>query len=179
MAKNVLVISSSPRKDGNSETLCKQFAKGAEEAGHKVELLSIRDKKIGYCVGCRACAETAKCVQKDDMAEILDKMMAADVIVLSTPVYFYTMSAQLKTLIDRTVPVYTQMADKKFYYIVTAWDPDKAMLQKTIDSLRGFTMDCLPNAEELGILYGGGAFDLGDVEKLPVMQEAYEAGKAL
>lgn len=179
MAKKVLILSSSPRKNGNSETLCNQFMKGALEAGNDVEMIALRDQKIGYCVGCRKCSETGKCVQKDDMAEILDKMMAADTIVLSTPVYFYCMSGQMKTLIDRVVPVYTQMADKEFYYIVTAWDPDPQMLQKTIESFRGFTLDCLPNAQEKGIIYGGGAFDLGDVDKLPVMQEAYEMGKAV
>ena len=87
--KNVLIISASPRKGGNSDTLCDRFAQGAKESGNNVEKIFIAAKNIGYCSGCGVCNSTHKCVQKDDMAEILDKMVSADVIVLATPVYFY------------------------------------------------------------------------------------------
>ena len=104
MNKNVLVISASPRKGGNSDTLCDEFIRGAQESGNHAEKIFLASKNIKYCIGCGVCNTTQKCVQKDDMAEILDKMVEADVIVLATPVYFYTMDAQMKTLIDRTVP---------------------------------------------------------------------------
>ena len=107
MSKKVLILSASPRKGGNSDVLCDTFLRGATAAGHSVEKISLRDKNIHYCTGCGVCNRTHRCVQKDDMAEILDKMVAADVIVLATPVYFYTMDGQMKTLIDRTVPRYT------------------------------------------------------------------------
>ena len=90
-----------PRKGGNSETLCAEFTRGAEESGNVVEMVRLHGKKMGFCTACYACKKTGKCVQKDDVADILDKMAAADVIVLSTPVYFYQMNAQMKTLIDR------------------------------------------------------------------------------
>lgn len=106
--KNILVISASPRKGGNSDVLCDEFIKGAQQAGHKAEKIFLRKFKVNYCTGCGVCNSTHKCVQKDDMAEIMDKMVNADVIVFATPVYFYTMDAQLKTLIDRTVPRYTE-----------------------------------------------------------------------
>ena len=106
MTKKILVLSSSFRKGGNSDTLCDQFVKGAVEAGHQVEKIFINDKQIGYCHGCGVCNTTHKCVLHDDMAEILDKMIQADVIVMATPVYFYSMNGQMKTLIDRTVPRY-------------------------------------------------------------------------
>ena len=108
MSKKVLILSASPRKGGNSDVLCDTFLRGATEAGHSVEKIFLRDKNIHYCTGCGVCNRTHRCVQKDDMAEILDKMVAADVIVLATPVYFYTMDGQMKTLIDRTVPRYTE-----------------------------------------------------------------------
>lgn len=92
---------------------------------------------MNYCTGCGVCNSTHKCVQKDDMAEIMDKMVNADVIVFATPVYFYTMDAQLKTLIDRTVPRYTEMVDKEVYYILTAADTNAANLEKTVESIRG------------------------------------------
>ena len=115
--KHVLILSASPRKNGNSDTLCDRFAQGASESGHKVEKIFLASKDIGYCRGCGVCNSTHKCVQKDDMSEILDKMVTADVIVLATPVYFYTMDGQMKTFIDRTVPRYTEITNKDFYFI--------------------------------------------------------------
>jgi len=101
MSKKVLVLSGSPRKGGNSDILCDQFMLGAEEAGNQAEKIFLRDKEINYCVACDTCKRNGDiCNQDDDMAEVLDKMIAADVIVMATPVYFYTMNAQMKTLIE-------------------------------------------------------------------------------
>ena len=113
--KQVLIISASPRKNGNSEILCDRFANGALESGCKVEKVFLASKNIGYCRGCGVCNSTHQCVQRDDMGEILDKMVSADVIVLATPVYFYSMDGQMKTFIDRTVPRYTEIRNKGFY----------------------------------------------------------------
>ena len=170
--KNILVISASPRKGGNSDVLCDEFIKGAQQAGHKAEKIFLRNFKVNYCV----CNSTHKCVQKDDMAEIMDKMVNADVIVFATPVYFYTMDAQLKTLIDRTVPRYTEMVNKEVYYILTAADTNAANLEKTVESIRGFTLDCLDGAVEKGILYGTGVWDKGEVQSSAHMKTAYEMG---
>ena len=132
MRKNVLIISASPRKGGNSDTLCDEFLRGAQSVGHAAEKVFLREKKIGYCIGCGICNNIHQCVQKDDMSDILDKMVKADVIVMATPVYFYTMDAQMKTFIDRTVPRYTEISGKDFYFIVTAADTDEHMLERTI-----------------------------------------------
>lgn len=175
--KNILIISASPRKGGNSDTLCDEFLRGAKDSGNNADKIFLRDKKINYCTGCGVCNNTHKCVQKDDMAEILDKMVNADVIVLATPVYFYTMDAQLKTLIDRTVPRYTEISGKEFYFIVTAADTEKSMLEKTVDGLRGFTEDCLSNPIEKGIIYASGVWQSGDVKGTEYMKQAYEMGR--
>lgn len=175
--KHILVLSASPRRGGNSDTLCDAFIRGAREAGHETEKLFLRDKDIRYCTGCGVCNNTHACVQKDDMAAILDKMLAADVIVLATPVYFYSMDAQLKTLIDRTVPRYTEMRGKEFYYILTAADTDPSMLQRTIEGLRGFTEDCLEDAREKGILCATGLWQKGEAEGSPFVQQAYDMGR--
>ena len=177
MSKKVLIISSSPRKGGNSDTLCDQFLKGAEEAGHTVEKVFLRNCKINYCMGCGACNSTHTCVQKDDMKGLLDKMLAADVIVLATPVYFYTMDAQLKTFIDRCVPRYTDISNKEFYFILSAADTEKGNMKPAVEGLRGFTRDCLEGTKEKGIIYGVGAWGMGEIKKLPAYQEAYEKGK--
>jgi multimeric flavodoxin WrbA len=112
------------------------------------------------------------------MAQILDRMTAADVIVLATPVYFYTMCAQMKTVIDRTVARYTKITNKDFYFIVTAAVSKKAALERTIEGFRAFT-SCLPGAKEKGIVYGTGAWDVGDILGSPAMDQAYEMGKRL
>jgi multimeric flavodoxin WrbA len=177
MGKKVLVISASPRKGGNSDTLCDEFIRGAQESGNDVEKVFLRSKKIGYCTGCGVCNSTHQCVLRDDMAEVLDQMVRADVLVMATPVYFYTMDAQMKTLIDRTVPRYTEIADKDFYFIVTAADTDQAAMERTISGFRGFTEDCLPNPHEKGIIYGTGAWRAGEIKRSPAMRQAYEMGK--
>ena len=177
MSKKILIISSSPRKGGNSDLLCDEFIRGASEAGHKTEKVFLRDKNIHYCIGCGVCNSTAKCVQSDDMEQILESMVEADVIVLATPVYFYTMDAQLKTLIDRTVPRYTEMRNKELYYIMTAADEEIEHMQKTVESLRGFTLDCLDGAVEKGIIYGVGAWNKGEILDTPAMAQAYQMGK--
>ena len=97
MSKNILILSGSPRKGGNSDILCDRFMEGARESGHRAEKVFLRDKNIGYCIGCEACHQNnGVCVQKDDMMEIREKMLAADVIVLASPIYFYTMTAQME-----------------------------------------------------------------------------------
>ena len=177
MSKEVLIISASPRKGGNSDLLCDQFLKGAKEAGHNVEKVSLREQKINYCLGCGVCNNTHSCVQKDGMKDLLEKMVNADVIVLATPVYFYTMDGQLKTFIDRCVPRYTEITNKDFYFILSAADTEKSNLKPAVEGLRGFTRDCLEGTKEKGIIYGVGAWQAGDIKKLPAYKEAYEMGK--
>ena len=174
----VLAISASPRKGGNSDVLCDQFLKGAAEAGHVTEKINLGSMKISPCAACYRCMKNHSCVQKDDMEEILEKLIEADVIVLATPVYFYCMDAQLKIMIDRCLPRYTEIENKIFYHIVTAADPQHAAADETLAGMRGF-MRCLPGAMEKGVIYGTGTWDKGDVFLHPSLQEAYETGKSI
>lgn len=178
MSKNVLVLSGSPRKSGNSDLLCNQLVLGAKEAGNKVEKIFLSEKKIGYCRGCYACESSGRCVQKDDMEDILEKIVNSDVIVMASPVYFYTIDAQIKTLIDRTVARYTEINNKEFYFIVTAAVNNKKLLERTIECFRGF-IDCLEGAEEKGVIYGTGAWQKGDIKNKKEMKEAYDMGKTI
>lgn len=177
--KNVLILSGSPRKGGNSDLLCEEFMKGALASGHKVEKLRLAEKNIHYCTGCGVCNNTHKCVLKDDMEDILNKMVDADVIVMASPVYFYSMDGQMKTVIDRSVPRYLEISNKDFYFIITAADSNKKMMQRTLEGFRGFTEDCLDNATEKGIVYGLGAWQMGDIKNNSAMQEAYNMGKSV
>lgn len=178
MKKNILVISSSPRKGGNSDVLCDEFLKGAQEAGHNCEKIFLGDKNINYCTGCGYCASSSYngCSQKDDMAEILEKMLACDTIVFATPIYFYAMAGQMKTFIDRICARYTSLSDKEFYYIMTAAENSTDTVKYALGEFKGL-MDCLSNPKEKGCLFAGGVWQKGDVLKTNYPKQAYEAGK--
>ena len=177
MSKKVLILSGSPRKGGNSDLLCDEFLRGAREAGHEVEKLRVAEKKIAPCSGCYYCtAHDGACVHKDDMAEVLQKMIDADVIVLASPVYFYSINAQLKAVIDRTVARWLEVRNKEFYYIVTMADEDPASADTTLVGLRGYA-DCVEGAVEKGVIVAGGVYEPGRVKGLPAMVDAYTMGK--
>ena len=165
MTKKVLILSSSPRRGGNSDTLCNEFMRGAIESGNEAEKVFLRDKTIHYCTGCSTCSLHGKpCPQKDDAAEIIEKMVAANVIVMATPVYFYTMSAQMK--------------NKEFYFIVTAAEDDRKLMERTVDTFQGF-LDCLENPTIKGVVYGTGVWHVGEIKDKPALREAYEMGKEI
>ena len=178
MNKKVLIISSTPRKGGNSDKLCDAFAEGAKEAGNEVEKVRIADLKIGYCTGCYACQKTGKCAIKDDARSVIDKMMAADVIVLASPVYFYSICAQLKALIDRTVVVYPNLTNKRFYYLLTMADTDRAKFDGPIAALRGF-LDCYEGSKEAGMVCADGVYELGAIDGTKFLAEAKKLGKRI
>ncbi len=177
--KKVLIISSSPRKGGNSDVLCNEFAKGAVEAGNSVEQVFLKDKNINYCIGCGACVSNkGVCVQKDDMVELREKMLEADAIVMATPVYFYSMCGQLKTFIDRNCFFYTQVENKDFYFIMTAAENEPTTMEGTLKEFEGY-LNCVENPTLKGTISAGGVWQIGDVKSTKYMQEAYEMGKSI
>ncbi len=178
--KNVLIISSSPRRGGNSDLLCDKFLKGAKSSGHSAEKIFLASKKISYCTGCDICSTSDKpCPQKDDAAEIIAKMKAADVIALGTPAYFYAMSAQLKTLIDRCCGDYSEMSNKDFYFIISAADTDADNVKMVSDSLKGF-LYCLESAKLKKVVMGLGAWRRGDIlNNGKALKEAFDCGRSV
>lgn len=176
MSKKVLILSGSPRKNGNSDILCDEFMRGAIEAGNSVEKIRVAEKNVGYCKACYYCKNSGgKCVIKDDMAEILQKMIDADVLVLASPVYFYSIDAQLKAVIDRTVARWLEVKDKEFYYIVTMADEELQSAETTLACFRGYA-DCVEGAKEMGVICGNGAYEKGEISP-EQMLKAYETGK--
>ena len=175
MSKKILAIVGSPRKGGNSDLLCDAFLKGASDNGNETEKIYIQDLKLQPCMACYGCRTTKKCVQKDAMPAVFEKMIKADVILLSTPVYFYSLSGQMKVFIDRCLPIYEQMKEKEFYFAATAAD-DNRQLERTFDALTGFT-DCLPWSKVKGKIYGGEFYEKGAIKGSRAEQEAYEMGR--
>lgn len=179
MSKKILILSGSPRKGGNSDMLCDEFMRGAKENGNDVEKIFIRDKKIGFCNACYYCTKNdGKCAVKDDMAEVLDKMLAADVLVMASPVYFYSVDAQMKALIDRTVAKWLQFKGKEFYYIMTAAEDTDTVMDCTLECFRGLAA-CLADSKEMGVIYGKGVYEIGEIKNTPAMEEAYKMGKSI
>ena len=107
--KKVIVISTSLRTGSNSDMLANKFIEGAKAAGHEVEKISLAGKDIRFCKGCLACQKFGKCVIKDDVNEIMLKVLNADVVCWATPIYYYEMSGQMKTLIDRMNAIYARL----------------------------------------------------------------------
>ena len=178
MSKKVLILSGSPRRGGNSDYLCDKFLEGARSAGHDVEKIFISGKKIGYCRACYACRDSHKCIIKDDMAEILDKIIDADVLVFASPVYFYSINAQIKTVIDRTLPRWTELKDKDFYYILTAGEDKRSIMERAVECFRGFA-DCFDGITERGVICAHGLYEKNDARTSKFADEAYELGKSV
>ena len=177
MNKKVLIISSSPRKGGNSETLAAAFAKGAREAGNQVETVSLRDKQIGFCKGCFACLKLGHCVIQDDAVEIAAKMHDADVLVFATPVYYYSVSGQLKTMLDRANPLYdTDYAFTKAYLLAAAAEDAPETFEGTEKAVQGW-VDCFPRCTLAGTVFAGGVNGVGEIAGHVALEQAYRMGK--
>lgn len=177
MNRNVLILQASPRTGGNSDILCDEFIKGAKDSENSCEKIYLDKCNINYCKGCLICDKTHKCIQNDDMEEILEKMTKADIIVMASPVYFFTMSGQMKTLIDRTTPRYEEIKDKNFYFIFTATTTNEKHLVNIKREFKSF-LNCLINPTNKGTLCGLGLTNVGDVCKnIELLKEAYNYGK--
>lgn len=186
---NVLVISSSFRKNSNSTALAGQIAKGAKEAGHEVTRLNVADLDVKPCRGCEAChAPGAKgCVQRDEMDKAYPLLDAADIIIFASPIYWFNMCGQLKVFIDRLLAiVYKKDAEgnllfaaKKIGAALTYGDEDH-FASGCMNAIRCFQDICLyTGAQWLGPVYGS-AYDAGEIQKNEkLMADALEYGKKL
>ena len=112
----------------------------------------------------------------DDMAEIIEKVKGADTLVLASPVYFYSIDAQMKAVIDRMVAQWTVVKNKEFYYIMTAAEESDTVMDCTLECFRGLAA-CLKGSKERGVIYGKGVYAAGEIKDKPVMDETYQMGK--
>lgn len=175
--KSVLILSSSPRRGGNSEQLCLQFKKGAEEAGNRVVMLNLNDYDVRF-FDQREYDRKASATEVDDASAIIAKMKEADVIVLSSPVYFNNITGQMKALIDRVYGHEKDLGGKEFFYIATSTDRSEEGIYSVFNAFHGFAV-CLYGSVERGVIKGNGARNRGDIESQPAMQQAYEMGKSV
>ncbi len=177
--KKILVISTSPRKDGNSDMLAQEFMRGANEAGNQVEYVSLIGKNIAFCRGCLACQKTLRCVIHDDADIIREQMLNAEVIVWATPVYYFSVSGQMKTMIDRANALYS--SDYKFrdvYLLAAAAEDDPSTVEGAVKATQGW-VDCLGKTTLKGVVFAGGVNNKGDIAGHKALTEAYELGKSV
>ena len=177
---NVLVISTSLRARSNSDVLTERLIAGARDAGHAVEHISLKGKEIKYCIGCLSCMKTQRCVQKDDAAGIAEKVKQADVLVFATPIYYYEMSGQMKTLLDRMNPLYgTDYRFRRVYLLSTAADSAPGTDERAVSGLQGW-IECFEKAEFGGALFCGGLNEPGEAaNSSDALERAYDFGKNL
>ena len=159
--KKVIVISTSLRRGSNSDMLADQFIEGAKAVGNDVEKISLVGKTIQFCKGCFGCQKLGRCVINDDVNDIMEKVLKADVICWATPIYYYEMSGQMKTLIDRLNGMYEQDYQFRAEAGLTGW------------------LDCYPKSRLAGTLFCGGVNGAREIEGNPKLHVAYELGKRL
>ena len=176
---NILILSGSPRRGGNTELLVEAFVKGASQK-HHVEVVSVHDYKVNPCMGCNACFknESNACIQKDDMSLIYDKMAVADMLVIASPVYFYGLSAQLKAVIDRFHnPIRDTYHIKKTALLLVG----AASLPELFDGILAQYQLCLNffKLEDAGRVLVRGVKDKGDIKNTEAPNEAFGLGQSI
>ena len=179
MNKKVLILSSSPRKGGNSETLAAAFANGALEAGNLVETVHLREKNYGFCRGCLACQKLGHCVIRDDAVEVTAKMHDADVLVFATPVYYYSVSGQLKTMLDRANPLFgSDYSFTEAYLLATAAESGRSTFDGAEKAVQGW-VDCFSRCTLAGTVFAGGVNGVGDIAGHPALEQAQRMGMGI
>lgn len=176
---NILILTGSPRKGGNTDMLTEAFANGASQM-HSVEIVSVRNLKVNPCLGCNACFNNNNhiCLQKDDMQEIYSKMAKADMLVIASPVYFYGVSAQLKAVIDRLHnPIRDTFHIRKMALLLVG----AATLPELFDSILAQYRLCLNffNIEDAGNVLVRGVKEKGDIKNTDALERAFELGKTI
>lgn len=177
--KNVVIVTSSPRKGGNSETLADKFAEGALSIGNSVTRIAVRDLNLQFCTGCLYCQSHDRCVLNDGMNALYSAVQNADVLVFATPVYYYSVCGQLKTFLDRLNPLYPRANKfKEVYLLATAADNDGAAMDGCVSDIQGW-ISCFDGVELKGVLRGVGVTEKGDILSTGFPSIAFAMGKSV
>ena len=188
--KNILIVVGGGRPKGNTAQLVQAFTRGAEEAGHKVEILSLLKNEIKGCIGCNACRYGKPCIQKDAFNDIVPKIKSADLIVFASPLYFWTISSRLKAFIERFYCIaeedanpplgrYERYPDKDCALLVTSADHFFWTFEQVVSYYR-FTLVHYIGMKDRGMVLAGGCGDTNgkpQIDKTDNLKKAYEFGK--
>lgn len=179
MSKNIVIISSTPRKNGNSEILAEAFEKGAKENGCNTKIIRLRELQLNFCKGCFYCQNNNKCIINDSVNNLLSDIQNADILVFATPIYYYEMTGQLKTFLDRLNPLYPRANKfKEVYLLATAADSDNSAMDGAIKGVQGW-ISCFEGVTLKGIIRGLNVNGVNEIKNLNAEQEAYKMGKSI
>lgn len=173
----IVMITGSAHRHGTTAALADQFQQGALDAGHEVYRFDAAFQDVHPCIGCDKCLRTGECTfAADDMKLLNPHLLAADAVVFVSPVYYFTINAQLKAVIDRTVARWLEVKNKELYYIVTMADECISSADTTLACFRGYA-ECVEGAVEKGVIIGSGVCEAGTIRSTPAMAQAYEMGR--
>ena len=175
----IAVLEGSPNKHGSSNMLAEEFIRGAKEAGHNIEVIDTAHADIHPCTGCVKCGYEGPCSQKDDVENIRKIILDSDMMVFVTPLYYYGMSAQLKTMIDRFCAFNSSIQRKhmKSAMISAAWNADDWTFGSLLSHYR--TLVRYLNLTDMGTVLGKGCGTPSMTERSKYLQKAYELGKKM
>ena len=175
----IVVLFGSPNRKGSTNILVEEFRRGAEEGGHSVEVIDVCHADIHPCIGCVTCGYEGPCVQKDDIEVIRQKLLSSDMIVFATPLYYYGMSAQLKTVVDRFCAYNSSLNSRnlKSALLTVAWNAD----DWTFEALEAHykTLVRYINFEDKGMVLGYGCGSPAITQRSQYPKEAYELGRSI
>lgn len=175
----IIVLEGSPNKEGSSNLLAERFIAGAKETGHDVRVIDTAHADIKPCTGCVACGYEGLCVQKDEVQRIRKSILEADMMVFVTPLYYYGMTAQMKTLIDRFCAFNSSINRKhmKSALLTVAWNADNW----TFDALEAHydTLVKYLNMQDMGKVLGRGCGTVSMTNHTKYPELAYQLGKKL
>lgn len=175
----IIALQGSPNIDGSTAILVEEFARGAREAGHAVERVDVARLDVRPCTGCVACGYEGPCVQRDGMGAVRSSLLAADMIVLATPLYYYGMSAQLKTVVDRFCSFNASLTARhlKSALLAVAWNADDWTFEALAAHYR--TLVRYLQMDDCGMVLGRGCGTPAMTRRSEAVKEAYGLGRGL
>lgn len=176
----IIILQGSPNQDGSTALLCEEFARGAHHSGHEIERIDIAQLAIAPCTGCVHCGYGARaCIQHDDMQVVRKKILGANMLVFATPLYYYGMSAQLKTVIDRFCADNVAIDNKglKAALICAAWNADNWTFDALVSHYQ--TLCRYLNMHDEGMILGYGCGTPSMTRRSSAMQDAFNLGVSL
>lgn len=184
MSKNILVLMTSPRKSGNTNALCDAFIEGAAGEGHHITKIRWSDAPVSPCTGCNYCASHGgECVQKDGMTKICAAFQEADVIVLASPLYYYSVSAQLKTIIDRLYAIGVinsfTYEPKESVFLMTCMESSEGIFDQALAYYNTLLKRAFPWKSRGTVMVKGLSGRIDSIHGHPALAEAKELGMRL
>ena len=174
----IFVLTGSPRKNGNSNTLAEYFIKGAEEKGHKVLRFDSAFKKVHPCLGCNKCSMDGDCIFQDDFNFVRDNIVDSDVVVFATPMYYFGISSQLKTVIDRFYSINGKIHIPKKAILLMTYANNSKYDESPIKTHYEVLLNYL-GWKDIGQIIANSVWPVGAINHTKYLEEAYKLGKSL